>query len=66
MEGLKKMDIKVYELKAGDVVIFRFPGILNDETIMKIGNEIRESLPEDIKGLVLDESPEIIILKKVD
>jgi len=60
------MKVEVYELKAGDVIIFRFPGILNDETIVKIGDEIKNIMPENIKGLVFDESPDIIILKKVD
>ena len=66
MEGLKKMDIKVYEVKKGDCIIFRFPNLLTYDTITKMIENIKDRLPEGVKAIIVDESPDLTILKKVD
>lgn len=59
------MDIKVYEVKEGDSIIFKFPLLMTYEAIVKASENIRAGLPEGIKAIVVDEQPEIIIIKKV-
>lgn len=59
------MDIKVYEVKEGDTIIFKFPEILDNETVAKIGVKISQSIPEGIRALIVSKEPEIAIIKKV-
>ena len=59
------MEIKVYEVKEGDTIIFRFPLSMTYDAIAKLSENIRAGLPEGIKAIVIDEQPEIMIIKKV-